>query len=60
MSMEANRKPNTVELQWFEHTWNHEICSRQGQFELMSVNDSVRRHNRNSLFQFLYHDGYVV
>ena len=33
----------TVELQWLEHyVWNHEICPRQGWFELMSVNHSAR------------------
>ena len=30
----------TVELQWLEHLWNHEIHSRQGEFE--SVNHSAR------------------
>ena len=27
----------TVELQWLEHLGNQKICSRQGEFELMSV-----------------------
>ena len=34
--------PNTVEFQWLEHLWDHEISSRQGKFELMSVNHSTR------------------
>ena len=33
---------DTAKLQWLEHLWNNEICSRQGSFELMSVNQSAR------------------
>ena len=32
---------NSVELQWLEHLWDHKICSRQGQFEPVRVDNSV-------------------
>ena len=38
----SKRQPYTVKLQWPKHLGNHEICSRQGKFELMSVNQSAR------------------
>ena len=31
----------TAELQWLEHLWNHKICSRQGQFELLNVTKCI-------------------
>ena len=37
-----SNKTTTVELQWLEHFWNHEIFSRQGKFELKIVNHSAR------------------
>ena len=45
---------STLELQWFEHLWNHENMLETGKIELVSINHSARSGGKYGILSIFF------